>query len=56
MIHSNTVLNTSNSVREARKVTVETISKELEYVTKGHITMYTILTEAIHLVTELQLF
>ena len=29
-------------VRKARKVTVETIPKQLEYVTKGHIAMYTI--------------
>ena len=30
-------------VHECRKATVETISKQLEYVTKGHIAMYTIL-------------
>ena len=32
-----------NVVGESRKATVETISKQLEYVTKGHIAMQTIL-------------
>ena len=30
-------------VRKTKKVTVETIPKQLEYVTKGHIATYTIL-------------
>ena len=30
-------------VHETRKATVETISKQLEYVTKGHIAMQTVL-------------
>ena len=30
-------------VCKTRKATVETISKQLEYITKGHIAMYTML-------------
>ena len=32
-----------NPVHKTRKATLETISKQLEYVTKGHIAMQTIL-------------
>ena len=34
-------------VRESRKATVETISKQLEYFTKGYIAMQTILITAL---------
>ena len=44
MIQYITVLNTNIlQVWETKKATVEVISKQLEYVTKGYIAMYTIL-------------
>ena len=46
MIYSITVLNRNlpqiSPVHKSRKVTVEIILKQLEYITKGHIAMYTI--------------
>ena len=36
-------------VHETRKVTVESISKQLEYITKGHIATQTILLKDIHI-------